>query len=457
MNTLLAISPIDGRYANKTTELQEIFSEYALIKNRLIVEIEYFKALAANSKITDLNPLSNRQIEFIDAIVANFDIKQCQQIKDIEKTTNHDVKALEYYIKQQFTNCAGLANTIEFVHFACTSEDINNLAHGLMLKQGIAELNNHFATVQRELRLLITDTAAIAMLGKTHGQPATPTTVGKELANFYVRLKQAHKQIINIDIKGKLNGAIGNFNPHTVAYPEIDWATFAENFVTALGLSYNSHTTQIEPHDYIAQICTNISNLCNIIIDLDRDIWSYISIGYFKQKVVKGEIGSSTMPHKVNPIDFENSEGNARLASAIALHLSQVLPISRLQRDLTDSTTLRNLGVTFAYLQISLKSLIKGLKKLKVDELAINSDLNNAWQLLAEPIQTIMRKNNIANPYEKLKELTRGKAINQQQIAEFINSLEINADDKQKLIKLTPSNYLGIAERLALEALNDNG
>ena len=454
MNPLLAISPIDGRYSDKTQALQTIFSEFGLIKSRLIVEVEFFKALAANASIAELPNLSPDQMSFIDDLIADFDIEQCQKVKDIERTTNHDVKALEYYIKQQLSNCKGLQQYGQFIHFACTSEDINNLAHALMLQQGREVLLKQWQLVKVAMEDLITTTADIAMIGRTHGQPATPTTMGKEMANFYVRMNEVIARIGSVAIKGKLNGAIGNFNPHLVAYPNVDWPKFAEQFIASLGLSYTSHSTQIESHDYIAQMCSELSNFCTIIIDLDRDIWSYISQGYFRQKIVEGEVGSSTMPHKVNPIDFENSEGNAQLASAMSLHLAQVLPISRLQRDLTDSTTLRNIGVGFAYALIALKSLHKGLAKLQIDRERIRKDLDNSWELLAEPIQTIMRKHRVDNAYEKLKQLTRGKSITERDIQQFVDSLTIPDDDKQALKQLNPSCYTGVAQQLADEAIH---
>ena len=446
LNELTAISPVDGRYGSKTSALRDLFSEYGLIKHRVLVEIRWFQALAANSEITEVAQLDEAATALLDSIVDNFSISDAERVKTIERTTNHDVKAVEYFLKEKIQGNATLEASNEFLHFACTSEDINNLSHGLMLKAGRDEvllpaMDEIINTLSKQAQ----EYASQPMLSRTHGQTASPTTVGKELANVVYRLRKQREQVANIEIVGKANGAVGNYNAHICAYPEIDWPAFSQQFIESIGLKINPFTIQIEPHDYMAELFDAISRFNTILIDLSRDIWAYISNAYFKQKTVAGEIGSSTMPHKVNPIDFENAEGNLGIANALFNHLSLKLPISRWQRDLTDSTVLRNLGVGFAHSLISYQSLLKGLNKLEVNAGAIEADLDNSWEVLAEPIQTVMRRYGIENPYEKLKELTRGKAITQQAFQEFIQTLDIPKEAREKLLALTPMNYIGNA------------
>ena len=446
LNELTAISPVDGRYGSKTAAFRDLFSEYGLIKHRVLVEIRWFQALAANSEITEVAQLDEAATALLDSIVDNFSISDAERVKTIERTTNHDVKAVEYFLKEKIQGNATLEASNEFLHFACTSEDINNLSHGLMLKAGRDEvllpaMDEIINTLSKQAQ----EYASQPMLSRTHGQTASPTTVGKELANVVYRLRKQREQVANIEIVGKANGAVGNYNAHICAYPEIDWPAFSQQFIESIGLKINPFTIQIEPHDYMAELFDAISRFNNILIDLSRDIWAYISNAYFKQKTVAGEIGSSTMPHKVNPIDFENAEGNLGIANALFNHLSLKLPISRWQRDLTDSTVLRNLGVGFAHSLISYQSLLKGLNKLEVNAGAIEADLDNSWEVLAEPIQTVMRRYGIENPYEKLKELTRGKAITQQAFQEFIQTLDIPKEAREKLLALTPMNYIGNA------------
>ncbi len=441
---ITAISPIDGRYAEKVSSLTDCFSEYALIRNRVHIEILWLKALAKENKIKQCRALSGGEESELDSIISRFDILEAEKVKEIEKITNHDVKAVEYYLKEQIEGTS-LEELSEFIHFACTSEDINNLSHALMLKDGLGIL----LPIQKDIINYLTnfskEWASVPMLARTHGQTASPTTIGKEMAVFANRLSRQHQQAEKIKLLGKMNGAVGNYNAHLVAYPDVDWPALSKVIIEdQLGLTQNSYTTQIEPHDYMAELFDILSRFNTILVDLNRDIWTYISMAYFGQKTIKGEIGSSTMPHKVNPIDFENSEGNLGLANAIFSHLSTKLPISRLQRDLTDSTVLRNMGVGFAYSLISYTSTLKGFSKLKLNMNILEADLDNAWEVLAEPIQTIMRKHGIENPYEKLKDLTRGKeGINQQIIEEFIETLDIPLEDKQVLLKLKPSNYTG--------------
>ncbi|WP_455196678.1 adenylosuccinate lyase [Kaarinaea lacus] len=447
LDSLLAISPIDGRYAKQSSELREIFSEYGLIKNRVIVEIEWLKMLASEKAITEVSTLGSDAIKELDNIVAEFAVNDATRVKEIERTTNHDVKAVEYFLKEKVADDKELNAINEFIHFACTSEDINNLAYALMLKDARSNvLLPHMDQVISAIKDIAHQNASQPMLSRTHGQPASPSTLGKEMANVAARLQRQREQVANNPILGKINGAVGNYNAHLSAYPEINWQALAEKFVTNLGLQWNPYTTQIEPHDYIAEVFDAIARFNTILIDFDRDVWSYISLAYFKQKTVAGEVGSSTMPHKVNPIDFENSEGNLGLANAIFTHLSQKLPISRWQRDLTDSTVLRNLGVGMAHSLIAYKATLKGISKLEVNAQRLNEDLDNNWEVLAEPIQTVMRRYGIEKPYEKLKELTRGQSITQATMQEFIKTLDIPEDAKQRLLEMTPHTYIGNAE-----------
>ncbi len=450
LSSLTAVSPIDGRYGSKVKSLRTIFSEFGLIRFRTEVEIRWLQKLAATPAISEVAPFDKETNDFLDEIVSNFSLADAQRVKDIESTTNHDVKAVEYLIKEKFEAVKEkhpqLSEISEFVHFACTSEDINNLSHGLILKNGMAEcVAPYMQQLVDKLKQLAHDLAEQPMLSRTHGQTASPTTTGKEIANVVARLERQIKQINAVEILGKINGAVGNYNAHLSAYPDIDWQQLAEAFVESLGLTFNPYTTQIEPHDYIAELYDAIARFNTILIDLDRDIWSYISIGYFKQKTVEGEVGSSTMPHKVNPIDFENSEGNLGIANAIMNHLSSKLPISRWQRDLTDSTVLRNLGVGLAHSVIAYQATLKGLNKLEINPSRVLEDLNNSWEVMAEPIQTVMRRYNVEKPYEKLKALTRGKEMNEETLKEFINTLEIPQSAKDELLKLTPATYIGNA------------
>ena len=443
---LMALSPLDGRYSNKCGELSPIFSEFGLIRYRLRIEISWLQKLADCDRLSELESLSPQNITRLDEIYESFDLNDENRIKDIEKKTNHDVKAVEYFIKEKCEDDPALQDILEFVHFACTSEDINNLAYALMLKEG---RNAVMLPVMEEIIKSLSEIAKAysqqPLLSRTHGQPASPTTIGKEFANVVHRLRKQKTQIENIDILGKINGAVGNYNAHVIAYPEIDWPSFAQEFVSSLGLKLNPYTTQIEPHDYIAEMLDAFSRFNTILIDFNRDIWGYISLNYFKQKTVEGEIGSSTMPHKVNPIDFENSEGNLGLANAVFGHLADKLPISRWQRDLTDSTVLRNLGTGLGYSLIAYQANLKGLTKLELNETAIDEDINDCWEILAEPIQTVMRRFRVPQPYEKLKELTRGKSIDQKIIQEFVQKLDIPDDAKIALLALTPRTYLGNA------------
>jgi adenylosuccinate lyase len=450
LTTLNALSPLDGRYQSKLDALRSFFSEYALIKHRAWVEVEWLKALAAAKELTEIAPFSPNTIAELDLAISQFSEAEALQVKAIEARTNHDVKALEYWLKEKFDSNPEIKKASEFIHFACTSEDINNLSHGLMLK---GARDNVMLPFLNTLILRLTDIShALAdtpMLSRTHGQTASPTTVGKEFANVVYRLQRQQAQLNANDILGKINGAVGNFNAHLSAYPDFDWEAFAKAFVEKLGLSYNPMTIQIEPHDYMAELYDCLSRINTILIDLNRDIWGYISVGYFKQKVKAGEIGSSTMPHKVNPIDFENSEGNLGLANALLRHLAEKLPISRWQRDLTDSTVLRNMGVAFGYTLLGYDSCLRGLNKLEANYEKLAADLDNSWEVLAEPIQTVMRRYGIENPYEQLKELTRGKGgINQASLHAFIQTLAIPATAKTQLLALTPANYIGKAVAL---------
>lgn len=452
LSALTAITPIDGRYGNKIENLRGIFSEYGLIRARVLVEIRWLQQLSRHPGIIELPAFSAEADARLEKILADFSVMHAEQIKATERTTNHDVKAVEYFIKDQMKDLPELAAASEFVHFACTSEDINNLSHALMLRDGLQQCLLPLA--DKTIATLVTlshEFANIPMLARTHGQTASPTTVGKELANTAARLQRQRAQIAAVPLLGKINGAVGNYNAHLSAYPDVDWPANAKAFIESLGLHMNAYTTQIEPHDYMAELFDAISRFNTILIDLDRDIWGYISLGYFKQKVVAGEVGSSTMPHKVNPIDFENSEGNLGLANAMFGHLSSKLPVSRWQRDLTDSTVLRNMGVGFAYSAIAYEATLKGLGKLELNQQRLASDLDNSWEVLAEPIQTVMRRYNIPEPYEKLKALTRGQAMTQDVLQAFIQALDIPADAKTALLALTPASYTGNA---ALQAKN---
>tara|TARA_R110002167_G_scaffold88523_16_gene238808 strand:+ start:5595 stop:6971 length:1377 start_codon:yes stop_codon:yes gene_type:complete len=446
LTALSAISPIDGRYGDKSAELRTIFSEFGLLKYRVIVEVRWLQQLASTSAILEVPTFSQAANDFLDNIANNFNIDDAQRIKDIERTTNHDVKAVEYFLKEKVANQPELHAVNEFIHFACTSEDINNLSHALMLSEARDKVILPYCDkLISELKRLAIELKSVAMMARTHGQPATPTTMGKEMANVMIRLQRQRAQIANVDILGKINGAVGNYNAHMVAYPEFDWHQFAGSFVESLGIKWNAFTTQIEPHDYIAELFDAIARFNTILLDFDRDVWGYIALGHFKQRTVAGEIGSSTMPHKVNPIDFENSEGNLGLANAMFAHLAAKLPVSRWQRDLTDSTVLRNLGVGVAYSLIAYQAALKGISKLQVNEQSLLDELDNNWELLAEPVQTVMRRHGIEKPYEKLKELTRGKKVNQQIMADFIDSLDLPEAVKTQLKGLTPANYIGRA------------
>jgi len=447
---ITAISPIDGRYAAKVSELTECFSEYALVRNRVRVEVLWLMALCAEEGVPECRALNAEEQNLLMGIADDFTPQEAEAVKAIERTTNHDVKAVEYYLKKKIAGTS-LEALSEFLHFACTSEDINNLSHALMLKDGLAALLPHQQEIIDQVATYANAWKSIPMLARTHGQTASPTTLGKELAVFADRLERQKRKTEAVEIFGKLNGAVGNYNAHLSAYPDVDWPALAKGIIEGkLGLKQNPFTTQIEPHDYMAELFDAISRFNTILLDLDRDIWTYISMAYFGQKTVKGEVGSSTMPHKVNPIDFENSEGNLGLANAIFGHLSAKLPISRLQRDLTDSTVLRNMGVGFGYSMIAYQSTLKGLGKLQLREEKLAADLFNAWEVLAEPIQTVMRKAGIEKPYEKLKDLTRGQStITQATIQDFVQGLELPEADKQRLLEMSPATYIGMAETIA--------
>ena len=450
LNALTAISPIDGRYGGKTKDLRPVFSEYGLIRSRVTVEIRWLLALAAHPSIAEVPAFSAATREHLETIILTFGEADALRVKEIEATTNHDVKAVEYLIKEKIAGNAELEAVSEFVHFACTSEDINNLAHGLMLKDGRDHVLLPMADrVIDAVRALAHDYADQPMLSRTHGQPASPTTLGKEMANIVARLRRQREQIAAVALLGKINGAVGNYNAHLAAYPHVDWATHAEAFVTSLGLSWNPYTIQIEPHDYMAELFDAVARFNTIVIDLCRDVWSYISIGYFKQKTVAGEIGSSTMPHKVNPIDFENAEGNLGIANALFDHLAMKLPVSRWQRDLTDSTVLRNMGVGFAYSTLAWQSALRGIGKLEVDAQRLAADLDANWEVLAEPIQTVMRRYGIEEPYEKLKDLTRGQRVDKVGMQAFIDGLELPDEVKASLKTMTPASYIGNAAEQA--------
>jgi adenylosuccinate lyase len=450
LSTLTAISPVDGRYGSKCVDLRPIFSEFGLIRHRVLVEVRWLQALAAEESIKEVPALSEHANNLLNAIADNFSEEDAQRIKNIERTTNHDVKAVEYFLKEKIAGNQELEAISEFIHFACTSEDINNLSHGLMLREGRGQvLLPQMDEIIDAITKLAQEHADKPMLSRTHGQPASPTTLGKEMANVAYRLRRQREQVAAIPLLGKINGAVGNYNAHLSAYPDTDWPSFALHFVESLGLTWNPYTTQIEPHDYIAELFDAVARFNTILIDFSRDVWGYISLGFFKQKTVAGEIGSSTMPHKVNPIDFENAEGNLGIANAIFGHLGSKLPISRWQRDLTDSTVLRNLGVGFAHTSIALQSALKGISKLEADAEKLAQDLDANWEVLAEPIQTVMRRYGIEKPYEKLKDLTRGHRITSQDLLTFIDGLELPEEAKASLRELTPHNYIGNAKEQA--------
>ncbi|PJC88094.1 adenylosuccinate lyase [Vibrio sp. HA2012] len=450
LSALTAVSPVDGRYGSKTIALRSIFSEYGLLKYRAIVEIRWLQKLSATDAIAEVPAFSAEATQFLNELAANFSEEDAARIKEIERTTNHDVKAVEYFLKEKVAGIPELHAVNEFIHFACTSEDINNTSHALMLKEArntviLPEIRNIIDAIKK----LAEEYRDIPLLSRTHGQPASPSTMGKEMANVAYRMERQYKQIADVEILAKVNGAVGNYNAHLSAYPELDWHKFSEEFITgSLGVTWNPYTTQIEPHDYIAELFDAIARFNTILIDFDRDVWGYIALGHFKQKTIAGEIGSSTMPHKVNPIDFENSEGNLGLANAVFSHLAQKLPISRWQRDLTDSTVLRNLGVGCGYAIIAYASTMKGISKLEVNRDALLAELDRNWEVLAEPIQTVMRRYGIEKPYEKLKELTRGKRVDGEAMRNFIDGLELPETEKVRLKEMTPANYIGQAIEL---------
>ena len=449
-SSLTSLSPLDGRYAGKLDALRPQFSEYGLIRRRLQVEIEWLKALAAEPNFTEIPAFSSATLNELGTLLADFGVREAAEVKEIEAVTNHDVKALEYWIKKRLANNEEVMRVGEFIHFACTSEDINNLAHALMLQAARAEiLLPALDKVVERLRDLAHGFAELPMMSRTHGQPATPTTLGKEMANVAYRLGRARSAIAGVRLLGKMNGAVGNYNAHLAAYPGYDWQELARRFVESLGLEFNPYTTQIEPHDTMAELFDAFARANLILADLNRDVWGYISLGYFRQTLKAGEIGSSTMPHKVNPIDFENSEGNLGLANALLRHLAEKLPVSRWQRDLTDSTVLRNMGAALGYTLLAYDSLLRGLNKLEADADHLHADLDANWELLAEPVQTVMRRYGVANPYEKLKELTRGKRVSREDMHSFVASLEIPAAAKADLLELTPWDYTGMAALLA--------
>lgn len=449
LSALTALSPLDGRYASKCDALRPYLSEFGLIHARVTVEIRWLQALANHPQVIEIQPFSAKTNQRLDEIVQNFSEENALRIKEIERTTNHDVKAVEYFLKEQIADIDELKNAGEFIHFACTSEDINNLSHALMLKASRDVLASSMQQLIDAIATLAQTHANQPMLSRTHGQTASPTTLGKEMANVAYRLHRQLTQFNHVELLGKINGAVGNYNAHLSAYPNIDWADHAQKFVTSLGLTFNPYTTQIEPHDYMAELFDTLRRFNTILIDFNRDVWGYISLGYFKQKLKDGEVGSSTMPHKVNPIDFENSEGNLGLANAVLAHLGEKLPISRWQRDLTDSTVLRNMGVGFAQSLIAFDACLKGIGKLEINANRLNEDLHNAQEVLAEPIQTVMRRYNIEKPYEKLKTLTRGQAMTREMMLDFIHGDELNAvpaSEKKRLADLTPATYIGNAD-----------
>ncbi len=450
LTPLTAISPIDGRYAERTAELRSIFSEYALIRHRVLVEVRWLQALSGHPGIEELPPLSERARHLLDGIVEGFSEEDARRVKNIERTTNHDVKAVEYFLKERVAGNPELARVSEFFHFACTSEDINNLAYALMLReartQAVLPLMDELVATLRRMAHAHADRP---MLSRTHGQPASPTTLGKELANFAWRLKRQAEQVAAVPLLGKMNGAVGNYNAHVIAYPEVDWPALAERFVVSLGLEWNPYTTQIEPHDYMGELFHALVRFNTVLLDLCRDMWGYISIGYFRQRTVEGEVGSSTMPHKVNPIDFENAEGNLGIANALLEHLATKLPVSRWQRDLSDSTALRNLGAGIAHSVIAYRSVLRGLGKVEADPARMDEDLAASWEVLAEAVQTVMRRYGIDQPYERLKALTRGRRVDREALAEFIRGLEIPEPVRERLLALTPASYTGRAAEQA--------
>jgi len=452
LNELTALSPVDGRYANKTAALRDYCSESGLVQRRVIVELGWFQALCSEPAITELAPLTAIANDFLDQLAKDFSSADAQAVKDIEAVTNHDVKAVEYFLKEKFQQLPELAERAEFLHFACTSEDINNLAYALMLRDVYQDLlQPQLAKLQGKLLNLAHDYSSQPMLSRTHGQPASPTTLGKEMANVAHRLQRQMLQLSQQEYLGKINGAVGNFNAHVSAYPEVDWPALSQGFVESLGLQWNPYTTQIEPHDWIAELFHTQVRINTLLIDFCRDTWGYISLGYFKQKTVAGEVGSSTMPHKVNPIDFENAEGNFGIANALLAHLAEKLPISRWQRDLTDSTSLRSIGTVYGHQLIAFASLSRGMDKLEIDVARLDQDLELNWEVLAEPVQTMMRRYGLDNPYEQLKALTRGKRMGREEFASLIHSLAIPAEARDALLRLTPQNYSGLAARLAQE------
>ncbi|WP_459176490.1 adenylosuccinate lyase [Ewingella americana] len=452
LSSLTAVSPVDGRYGDKVSALRTIFSEFGLLKFRVQVEVRWLQKLAACADIKEVPAFEADANAYLDQLVANFDEKDAKRIKDIEKTTNHDVKAVEYFLKEKVAAVPALHAVSEFIHFACTSEDINNLSHALMLQTARQEVvAPYWLKIIDSLKSLAHQFRDIPLLSRTHGQPATPSTIGKEFANVAYRMDRQYKQLQQVEILGKINGAVGNYNAHIVAYPEVDWHKFSEEFVTSLGITWNPYTTQIEPHDYIAELFDCVARFNTILIDFDRDIWGYVALNHFKQRTIAGEIGSSTMPHKVNPIDFENSEGNLGLSNAVLQHLASKLPVSRWQRDLTDSTVLRNLGVGLGYALIAYQATMKGISKLEVNEANLAFELDHNWEVLAEPIQTVMRRYGIEKPYEKLKELTRGKRVDEAGMQTFIDSLPLPEDEKVRLKAMTPGNYIGRAAKMVDE------
>ena len=446
---LFSVSPLDGRYNQAIEEFREVTSEYGLIKYRVIVEIKWFIHLSKISKIKELPKLSIKDSRYLIDLIDNFSLKDAKRIKTIESKTNHDVKAVEYFLKEKFKKSKKLNKYAEFIHFACTSEDINNLSYALMIKDASKITHSNIKQVQNKIRSFAKKFAKHSMLSRTHGQNASPTTMGKEFSNFSHRINKLQIEIDRHKMVGKINGAVGNYNAHHVAYPDINWEKVARDFVKGLNLDFNSHTTQVEPKDTIAILLSDYVKLNNILIDLSRDIWGYISLGYFKQRLKEGEVGSSTMPHKVNPIDFENAEGNLGMANANLNHISNTVTISRWQRDLTDSTIMRNIGTCFGYMNIALSSLQKGLNKLELNDQRLKEDLSNSWEVLTEAIQTIIRKNNIPNGYELMKKLSRGKDINEKNLMEFINTMDVPSEDKKRLLQLTPQSYVGYAEKLS--------
>ncbi|MDX7999641.1 adenylosuccinate lyase [Xenorhabdus sp. Reich] len=449
LSSLTAVSPIDGRYGDKVSALRTIFSEFGLLKFRVQVEVRWLQKLAATTEIIEVPAFDVNANAYLDEIIVNFNEQDALRIKEIERTTNHDVKAVEYFLKEKVAHIPALHQVAEFIHFACTSEDINNLSHALMLKTAREEvLLPQWRQLIDTIKRMAHDYRDLPLLSRTHGQPATPSTIGKELANVVYRMERQFSQLGQVEILGKINGAVGNYNAHLSAYPEVDWHQFSESFVTSLDIQWNPYTTQIEPHDYIAELFDCIARFNTILLDFDRDIWGYIALNHFKQKTIAGEIGSSTMPHKVNPIDFENSEGNLGLANAVLGHLASKLPVSRWQRDLTDSTVLRNLGVGLGYALIAYQSTMKGLNKLEINEQHLLNELDHNWEVLAEPIQTVMRRYAIEKPYEKLKELTRGKRVDAEGMKAFIDSLELPDTEKERLKAMTPANYIGYAASL---------